>query len=119
LPIVYRCRAGVPAHTCRILFYLLRLIVYRYTLRVMKCETYLEEQDFLVGPFTVCGECVRVPWFTVSKQSGSEWLGQGGGRSERVRVHRCRYIICADSQGVSGQAREEDAASAYRYTGTP
>ena len=35
------------------------------------------------------GECVQVHWYTcMSKQSGNEWAGQGGGRGECVRVHR-------------------------------
>jgi len=34
-------------------------------------------------------ECVRVHWHTVSKQSGSECHGQGGGCGERARVYWC------------------------------
>ena len=31
--------------------------------------------------------CVRVDWYTISKQAGNEWPGQGGGCGESLRVH--------------------------------
>jgi len=34
------------------------------------------------------GECVRVHRYTMSEQPGNEWPGQGAGGGECVRVHR-------------------------------
>ena len=41
--------------------------------------------------------------------------GQGGGGRECIWVRR--YAMCKQA-GTNGQAREEDEASVYRYTGT-
>ena len=51
---------------------------------------------------------------TVSTQSGDEWAGRGGGCGECARAH---YTVSTQS-GMSGQAREEEAASVHGYTGT-
>ena len=59
------------------------------------------------------GECARVCWYTVSKQSGEGVAGEGGGCGECARVHR----LTMRSQRRSGQATEEEAASVCGYTG--
>jgi len=63
-----------------------------------------------------CGESVRVHRYTMSQQSGNGWAGPGGGCGESVRG---TGALVDNNQGTSGQAREEDAASLYGYTGTP
>jgi hypothetical protein len=54
----------------------------------------------------------------MSKQSGHEWPGQGGGSGECVQVHFLVHYEQTVSQVTSGQAREENVTSVYGYTGT-
>ena len=62
---------------------------------------------------------MQVHRYNMSKPAGHEWPGQGGGSGECVQVHLLVHHEQTASQVTSGQAREENVASVYRYTGTP
>jgi len=49
---------------------------------------------------------------------GGTWGGNRGVTGERVHLHTMSKQSYLDEKGTQCQAREEDAASVYRYAGT-